>query len=58
MIVEFQERHAEEAVEGRDRMDSKDSALERADAEGLVTREGGKGCDLAFKKLYEDVEKG
>ena len=33
--VEFQERHAE-AVEGRDGMDVKDSALERANAEGLV----------------------
>ena len=58
MIVEFQERHVEEAVEGRDRMDAKDSALERADAEGLVTREGGEGCDLTFKILNEYVEKG
>ena len=56
IAVEFRERHAEEAVEGRDGMDAKDSALEHADAEGLVKE--AKDAIWLSKKLYEDVEKG
>lgn len=52
MIVEFQERRAEEAMEGRDGMDADEAALERADAEGLV--KGAKDAIVAFKKLYDN----
>ena len=55
MVVELQERRAEEAVEGHDGMDADEAALERADAEGLM--KGAKDAVVAFKKLYDDVEK-
>jgi hypothetical protein len=56
MIIEFQERLAEEAVEGHYMMDAHEAALERADAEGIVKK--AKEAIVAFKKLLDDVEKG
>lgn len=59
MMVKFQERRAEEAVEGSGGMiqrNADEAALQRADAERLLKE--AKDAIVAFKKLHDDVEKG